>query len=291
MKTLKNENLTVSVKSFGAELVSIKSNKNGREYLWQADPAFWKRHSPILFPIVGGLNNGECKFEGQVYKMSQHGFARDMDFELLSETETEVFYSLKSNKETLTKYPYAFQLIVGYRLKKNGLEVIWEVRNEGETTMYFQIGAHPAFNYADFDTCDELQGYFGFDKTENINYILLGEGGCAVPDVDYSLALQDGLLTIDKHTFDKDALIIEDTQVQKVLLLDKGKNPYLSVHFDAPLVGLWSPPSKDAPFVCIEPWYGRCDRIGFDGEFRDRDWVNSLDAGQVFKASYRIEIE
>ena len=291
MKTIKNNDITISVKPFGAELASIKSNKTGKEYLWQADPLFWKRHSPILFPIVGGLWNGNCRFDGETYKMSQHGFARDMEFDLLSETDNEIFYILRSNEDTLSRYPYAFELVIGYRLIQNKVEVIWKVHSVGADTMYFQIGAHPAFNYAGFDVEDESQGYFGFDKPEDINYILIGEGGCADTDNIYPLQLKNGLLPIDKHTFDKDALIIENRQVKQVTLYDKNKKPYLSMHFDAPLVGLWSPPSKDAPFVCIEPWYGRCDRVGFDGEFKDRDWVNALAGGETFCKAYTIEIE
>lgn len=291
IKTLKNKNISIAVNSFGAELSSIKDDRDNREYLWQADPAFWKRHSPALFPIVGGLCNGEFRNEGTVYKLSQHGFARDMEFDLLSETDNEIYFILKSNADTLSKYPFPFALTIGYRLKENGVEVIWKVENTGSNTMYFQIGAHPAFNYSDFDASDSLHAYFGFDKTENINYILLGKGGCAVPDIQYSLHLENGLLPIDNNIFAKDALIIENKQVNKVVLLDKKKKPYLSVSFDAPLVGLWSPPGKNAPFVCIEPWYGRCDREDFDGEFKDRDWVNSLEAGELFEASYSIEIE
>lgn len=291
MKILRNNNITIGVNSFGAELASLKSNKNGIEYLWQADPVFWKRHSPILFPIVGSLWDGEYKHDGETYKLSQHGFARDMDFELLSESDSEVFYRLQSNEETLKKYPFPFELIVGYRLLDSGVEVIWRVRNTGSRTMYFQIGAHPAFNYADFDENDAVQGYFGFDKNEGLNFILVKEKGCADTETVYSLPLDKGLLTIDKHTFDRDALIMEGAQVRKVMLLDKNENPYLTVSFDAPLVGLWSPPSKNAPFVCIEPWYGRCDSVGFDGEFKNRDWINVLGAGAVFEATYSIEIE
>ena len=100
----------------------------------------------------------------------------------------------------------------------------------------------------------------------------------------------DGLLPLDVHTFDIDTFIVENSQISQVDLFDKEKRPYLSLHFNAPVVGLWSPPTKNAPFVCIEPWYGRCDRVNYTGEFKDRDWVNHLEAGESFEASYTITI-
>ncbi|MDL2215413.1 aldose 1-epimerase family protein, partial [Dysgonomonas sp. OttesenSCG-928-M03] len=144
METLYNELLTVKVSSLGAELSSISNNNTKQEYLWQADPAFWKRHSPVLFPIVGGLRNNEYRNNGIPYTMTQHGFARDMNFELLYNKPEEVFYQLESNSETLSKYPFPFLLKIGYRLIENKIEVLWEVQNTGVSTMYFQIGAHPA---------------------------------------------------------------------------------------------------------------------------------------------------
>lgn len=290
MKVLKNKNISIAVDSFGAELTSIKNNQNGVEYLWQGDPIFWKRHSPILFPIVGALWNGKYKSNGVIYEMSQHGFARDMEFDLLRESDSEVFFNLKSNEKTLEKYPFPFELVVGYRLQERAVEVVWQVRNTGNNTMYFQIGAHPAFNYPDFDANKPVKGYLSFDKTENVDYILISRDGCVDAKTTYPLSLKDGVLAVDNHTFDKDALIIEGDQVKKVVLLSKDKQPYLTVLFDAPLVGIWSPPSKNAPFVCIEPWYGRSDEVGFDGEIKDRDWINSLEPGVVFDASYIIEL-
>lgn len=292
MKILKNENLTIKIKPFGAELSSIVSNKTGYEYMWQADPKFWKRHSPVLFPIVGSLWNGQFRYGKEVYNMSQHGFARDYDFVLTEETETSVSYILRSNDETLKKYPFNFELVIGYELLDRSIVVKWKVRNTDDKVLYFQIGAHPAFNYPDFDANEGLRGYFCFDKKTEIEYKLIKEKGCIDPSIAYHLKLElDGSLPIYVNTFSKDALIIEDGQVRKVSLLTKKKEPYLSLFFDAPLVGLWSPAINDCPFVCIEPWYGRCDRVGYDGDISGRDYINRLEIGQEFAASYIIEID
>ena len=289
MKTISNEQLTIQVSPHGAELCSIFAN--GKEYLWQADPAFWKRHSPVLFPIVGSVWENEYRNEGIPYTLTQHGFARDMEFTLISEKEDEVRYRLVSNEETLHKYPFPFCLEIGYRIQGKQIEVMWKVKNNGNKEMYFQIGAHPAFYWPEFDASNSERGFFGFDKENGLKYILISEKGCADPSTEYSLELTDGLLPLDTHTFDKDALILENEQVRKVTLYNKEKLAYLSLHFNAPVVGLWSPPAKNAPFVCIEPWYGRCDRAHYTGEYKDKDWMQHLQPEEIFQGGYTIEID
>lgn len=288
METLSNSQLTIKVSRHGAELCSIFCD--GKEYLWQAAPAYWNRHSPVLFPIVGRVWQDEYRHNGDTYRLTQHGFARDMDFELVSASADEVRYRLTDNEETRKKYPFPFCLEIGYRIEDEKVEVMWEVRNSGTQEMHFQIGAHPAFYFPGYEAEATERGYFGFDKAEDLRYILISEKGCADADTVYPLSLQDGLLPLDTHTFDKDALILENSQVKEVTLYDKKKKPYLSLHFNAPVVGLWSPPTRNAPFVCIEPWYGRCDRAHYEGEFKDKDWMQHLAPGEVFKGGYTIDI-
>lgn len=290
MKTLSNDRLTIRVKEMGAELSSIVARATGKEYLWQADPAFWKRHSPVLFPIVGAVWENTYRYKGKAYPLSQHGFARDRMFSLVEETASEVRFRLNSDEESLRLYPFPFSLEIGYRLAGNRVEVLWSVKNTGGEKMYFQIGAHPAFYYPDYRADQDARGYFSFDKTEGLTYRLIREKGCLDAQT-YALSLQDGLLPLDTHTFDKDALIFENGQLRKVSLLDTSRRPYLTLHFTAPVVGLWSPPTKNAPFVCIEPWYGRCDPADYAGTWEEKDWMQSLQPGEAFDASYTIEIE
>ena len=185
METLFNGRLSIEVSAHGAELCSIFSN--GKEYLWQADPAFWKRHSPVLFPIVGSVWENEYRNEDTTYVLTQHGFARDMEFTLISEENDEVRYQLVSNEETLKKYPFPFRLTIGYRIREKKVDVMWEVENTGEKEMHFQIGAHPAFYYPDFDAETQERGFFGFNKKSGLKYILISEKGCADPDTQYPL--------------------------------------------------------------------------------------------------------
>lgn len=289
MNTLSNSQLTVRVSSHGAELCSIA--RGGREYLWQADPAFWKRHSPVLFPIVGSVWQNGYRYQGDVYQLTQHGFARDMEFTLISQSEDELRYRLTDNEETRDKYPFAFELEIAYRLEMNCIRVAWQVKNPSDGDMYFQIGAHPAFYFPDYVLSQSERGYLGFDKTGPLQYILIAEKGCADTSTHYPLKLtEDGLLPLDIHTFDNDALILEGGQVHEVTLFDNHRHPALRLRFDAPVVGLWSPPGKNAPFICIEPWYGRCDRVQFTGELKDKDWIQHLATGGIFRGEYVIEI-
>ena len=442
MKTLKNTALTLNISLHGAELTSIRDSF-GREFLWQADPAFWKRHSPVLFPIVGSLWEKHFRVNGREYEMGQHGFARDMDFRLVSEREDEMWFELKSSPETLAKYPYKFTLRIGYRLEANKIHVMWEVSGDDSQTMWFQIGAHPAFylprfvyggsaacasdssrhsdpesgapnlaassaassctsgsevlvlksssqgsgcvfsdgsafssgsagSGADSDSGFSVSGLdagscdsgldsaigsasgsgaagsgadsdFGFSVSgldagscdsgldsaigsasgsgaagsgadsdfgragrgcfrlygrgaegvvplESFRYIKVSEKQCTdISDVQ-ELDTPGGVMPLDDHTFDIGAYIIGDSQVCRVDLVSTTGLRCVSLEFDTPLVGLWAPSAKDVPFVCIEPWYGRCDRVGFTGEFSERDCVNSLSPGQVFRASYTITV-
>lgn len=286
--TLTSDLLTISIATHGAELCSI-IDRSGREYLWQADPRYWKRHSPILFPIVGSVRDGHFTIDGRQYSMSQHGFARDSDFTPLGSTGDEAWYELTSSDTTLAAYPYKFRLQVGYRLTGETVTVIWRVTNTDDRDIYFQIGAHPAFYYPDYGS-DGERGYLWFDREDSFTYLRIGDGACASL-TPHSQPLDGHLLRLDTHTFDIDTFIIEGSQLTSVALLDRERRPHLTMQFDSPLLGIWSPPRKNAPFVCIEPWYGRCDREGFEGEFRDRDHVNRLAAGQTFEASYKIIID
>lgn len=289
MTILSNDTLRVEVSAHGAELQSIR--KGDVEYLWQGDSRYWGRRSPVLFPIVGSVWESKYRVDGTEYKLGQHGFARDMDFTLVSASETEVRYRLESSEETLAKYPYPFVLEIAYRLHGGCVDVIWEVSNPSDKEMFFQIGAHPAFFYPDYDPDASGRGFFTFDRTEGIECIRIKEKGCVDAQTKWPLEMSEGRLKLEKDTFDAiDTIMIQDSQISRVNMFREDGTPWLSLSFDAPVVGIWSPPGKVAPFICIEPWYGRCDRAGYEGEYRDKDWINRLMPGERFMSVYTIEI-
>lgn len=288
MEELHNQQLSIKVSEHGAELTSIVCEQ--KEYLWQANPDFWKRHAPVLFPIVGRLWNDEYRHNGQTFHMSQHGFARDSDFRLTARTDDSLTFLLESNDETRKVYPFDFALETTYKIDDRRITVHWKVTNKGNGEMHFQIGAHPAFNFLDYDIDSNIRGYFDFDRNSGLKRTWIKEKGCVDTAEKTDLKLDGiGLLPISSHLFDHDAIVLDDSQVHEVTLYDRLKYPSVTLRFDAPVVGLWSP-TRDAPFVCIEPWYGRADRTGYTGEFANRDHMQHLAPGQSFEGGYEIEI-
>lgn len=291
MEKLTNNILTLSVSPHGAELQSIQ--KNGKEYLWQGDARIWGRHSPVLFPMVGRVWNNTYRHNGHTYELGQHGFARDMEFECIEQSSNQLTYRLRSTPETQNKFPFDFELRISYQLKDNRIEVKWQVINTGKDCMPFQIGAHPAFYLDNFNEGDSVHGYFAFNNPGQLEYVMPQEKGCTSPKR-HSLHLNDeNLMPIGLHTFDCDTYIIDNSQLKSVSLLSKSKQRLVTLEFNAPLVALWSPTKThpECPFVCIEPWYGRCDNVGYNGEWKDREWMQQLNPAESFCASYTIIIE
>jgi len=290
--TLKNNRLEAIIESFGAELMSLKDD-TGKDYLWYGDSAFWGRRSPVLFPFVGKVKDGKYRYNGVEYAMGQHGFARDMEFAFLSQTEDEIWFVLESNKDTLKKYPFVFRLEIGYKLVENTLKVMWKVINPAEAeTLHFSIGAHPAFLCPLEEGTKQSEYFLQLDVNEAEYYSASMENGLRLPEK-RTLKLENNRCRMTEGFFDmgdRGTYIFEDNQVKEVALVTPDGRPYVTVSFDMPLVAIWSPEKKQAPFVCIEPWCGRCDAVDFEGSLEERAWANSLAPGAVFETSYDIRI-
>lgn len=285
---IENENLKVTVADHGAEVRSIIRKSDNAEMMWQADAAYWGRTSPVLFPLVGNYYEKKSVYQGKTYELGQHGFARDMDFELVKEATDELIFVLKDTEETLQKYPFHFELQIRYVLQGTTVQVQWTVKNTNEETMYFSIGAHPAFN-CDLDTYKlrlEKNGVPCDSLTANI---IANDGSGCLSDETEKLQLQDGLLTMSDELFAKDALIIEKQQADVVTLVNPDGKAVVSVTCPTPLFGIWSPVGKHAPFMCIEPWYGRCDSVGFDQKLEGREYGNVLAPADEFHGGYEMQ--
>mgnify|MGYP000352752556 FL=1 len=166
---LENESLELTINSFGAELKSITGKETGTQYLWDADEKYWKRSAPVLFPFVGSLKDKKFTVDGTDYPMGQHGFARDMEFELVSQTKDEAWFSLKSNDETLAKYPFEFVLEIGYKLSGSEIKVTWSVTNPAKKDLLFSIGGHPAFMCPVAEQGKQSDYYLKFDTDKAID--------------------------------------------------------------------------------------------------------------------------
>lgn len=280
-----NKHLSVSFKTKGAELTSIK--KNGLEYLWQANPRFWGRHAPVLFPIVGKLVKDAMKYRGKTYEMNQHGFARDMEFELETHTGDEAVFTLKANAETHKKYPFDFLLTITYSLEGSALRVSYSVANQGDKPMYFSIGGHPAFNCP--MTSDESRSdyWFEFNKEEQLTTHIIVDGHFTGETE--TIEAPEGKLPIRKDLFDRDALVFKNLQADQVSLCSAQKK-WLTFHFgEFPFLGLWSK-NQESPFVCIEPWQGLADHESHDQQFDTKEGILQLEEHGKFTGSYLIEV-
>ena len=253
----------------------------------------------MLFPFVGMPKNKEYFYEGKRYAMGQHGFARDMEFscEYVDGREAEacdtqagnsIWFALVSDEQTYRNYPFSFCLHIGYELLENEVKVSWCVENTDEKIMYFSIGAHPGFLCPIHGEKDKL-GYglrFG-GLTDELHHHGNSKEGLAVLE-DHVLKLSDGVVLFTPGFFDDCTYMADHKQTGEVALLDREGNAYVTVCFDAPMFALWSPEGKDAPFVCIEPWYGRCDAEDFEGSIAERTYENALAPGGSFEAFYRM---
>lgn len=290
MNKLENNNLIIESKISGAELTRIYSKKFNKEILWKGDPNFWGRHSPILFPIVGRLKDNETIIEDKLYNMSQHGFARDMEFKIVDNNNKSITYKLVSSENTKSYYPYSFELIIKYTLLDNGVNINWIVNNIDSKDIYFSIGAHPAFNIELNENSDLSNYYLEFITKDNVSNIYL--------DGPYSskIVSVNSLNTIylSPELFENDALIY--TNVDGINVKSKKENHYINVSFNSfPLVGIWSPYYKDtnsiAPFICVEPWYGLADNVNSDKIYKNKNYINKLSIGESFNVSYSINIK
>ena len=276
------------IDTHGAELKSLKYGN--REYLWQGDPVYWGRRAPILFPIVGRLADDTLRIDGREYRMKQHGFARDAEFVRCDGKYVLVEDGYREN------YPYAFELVAEYTTQGNTLICDWQVTNRDDKTMYFQIGAHPAFMLPDYNATDGVHGfvqcYDADDKIVSPMVFNCLENGLRVHYGQPKMLINDkAILALTNTTFADNAILIEADQVAKVAMFDKQGKRVLTVSCpQAEAFGLWAPFKQGCPFVCIEPWCGIADRVGFKGDISERDCIHSLAPEETFEFNYLIMI-
>lgn len=288
VKSLENDQLKIQVKHHGAELCSLIKKATKTEYIWQADPAFWGRHAPVLFPIVGRLQNDQYQFDGQTYTMKQHGLARNMDFELIKENKAALTFELTSSAATLASYPLPFRLRIQYSLFGSLLMIGYEVFNPTITPLYFSIGGHPAFK-CPLNTNEQRADYqLAFEHHETAATQRLDAGirnGQTAP-----ILKNQKILPITETLFDEDALVFKNLASEKVTLQKTPTHPVLTFDFKGfPYLGIWSK-NRTAPFVCIEPWFGVADHMDHNQELTNKEGIIKLDGHKNFDCIYTVEI-
>lgn len=282
--TLKNDYITITADTFGAELHSIKGNEI--EYLWQCGPS-WKRYAPILFPFICSPTGKKYSAKGKEYTMpSNHGFARDSEFEVLKQTDNSITFVLKSNEKTLSVYPYNFEFIVSYTINKNQVIVSNLVKNTDNDKMYFYVGGHPAFNCPIEKDLDFSDYYVEYDKKENIIQSLPDNKNRTILD-------NENILPINRDLFDFDVIMKDSPVSDKITLKSNKGSRSVTVSFpESNCIAVWSPTGDDnAAFVCLEPWTSvptYADDDNFDIE--NKKHAIELESGKEFDYKYSIII-
>ncbi len=281
--------LEINSKTQGAELTSIKLDgieklHQGENVLGEDGKAFWNRHAPILFPIVGQIKNGTTIIDGKEYKMSQHGFARDMEFEEIQKDSNIHKYVLKSNEKTLEKFPYKFELYITYTMKNNSLEIKYTVINKDNKEMQFGLGGHPAF------ICDYSSGDYEleFNKNED-NFELLKLDNGLIGKEHFENIIKENKIKLHKDIFNEDAIIMKNLKSNEITLKDT-RNNKIVLKFDFTgfsYLAIWS--KKGAPFVCIEPWFNTADNIDSDGIFEHKENILKINPNDKFECKYKVE--
>lgn len=256
--TIKNDKLTATVNSLGAELSSVRSTED-HEYIWQGEE--WKKHAPVLFPICGGLVNSSYTYNGRAYPMEKHGFARVSEFELVQADDESVTFVLKSNEETLEVYPFEFNLYAKYTLDGNILTATYTVENVGRQIMPYMFGWHPAFT---LDGTNEIGSFYvDFGGKDQLMRHTLQHGPFVNPFYT-PYPLKDGKYYLcEEEIYANDTMIFRD--VPTSVKLGGGNQSHeitLSYSDNLPYLCIWKAPTSSARYICLEPW----SHVPADGE-------------------------
>lgn len=286
--TLKNNSAMLQIDSLGAEIKSFK-DVFGTEYMWSGDPAYWKRTAPVLFPIVGSLRNKTTVIDGQPYTMGQHGFARDMEFRVLYQSETRIVFCLKSNAETKKMYPYEFDLLITYTLEGSSYTCKYEVVNMDDRSIYFALGAHPGFNcpVVPGEPFENYQIEFGEPQTADCPYVQ--DNGVIAFHKRRRVIENAKVIPLNRELFAHDALIFDSLTSKTVRIVSRTTGRGVEMDFNGfDYLGIWQPRTDSTPFVCLEPWVGIADCDDSDGVYEHKRGIRRLEKSESFTVAYTL---
>ncbi|MFT6716426.1 MAG: galactose mutarotase-like enzyme [Saprospiraceae bacterium] len=284
---LQNNQIIAQINYQGAELSRLYSKQFSREILWDGNPAHWGRHAPVLFPFVGKLKDGKYEHQGNSYSLGQHGFARDQEFTLIEQSDSHCTFELVASEKTKMLFPFDFSLKTTFTLSSSGLKTEYTVKNKDNNTLYFSLGAHPAFN------CpmkkNKLEDYqLIFEKNETAQTLLLDATGLLSNEKSDFLNNKN-VVELNDNLFEKDALMFTDLRSTFLTINSEKDELEVKVSWkNFPYLGIWKP--IGAPFICIEPWSGIADFANASGKLSEKFGINSLEKDKVFMASYDIMI-
>jgi galactose mutarotase-like enzyme len=274
----------VKINEKGAEICSVMDKTTGFEFIWNADPQIWNRHAPVLFPIVGKLNNNKIEINKESYSMNQHGFARDLLFEPIEVYSDLLKFMLTYSDQTLELFPYKFRFFITYELVQSKLTVSYTCLNLGEEPMYYSVGAHPGFSLPSKDLAEYS---IVFEKPENLDRHLL-TNGLLNSEIEH-LGENISKINLNNELFSKDAIILKNLNSSWLKLVQTEKNYAIKLNFDEfAYMGIWAK-VDNSDFICLEPWNGIADSVGFTGDISLKEGILKLEAGAEQTFSYSLE--
>ncbi len=287
---LKNDNFEATLNPKGAEIISMISLNTDINYMWRRDSEWWANSAPILFPIVGAINNNECRIDGETYSMTQHGFARHQSFDVLEYDDQHIVFSLKQNEEIQKQYPYLFELKVTYTLNEKSLSCLCEVVNLDHKEIHFQIGGHPAFACPFHEGESSNDYYLEFEENETLDQKVIDVQRKGMSRETIPFLKNEKRFFVRQSMFEHDAIVVQDFKSKYVTL--KSLNHNKSIRFtmnNFDHLGIWTGP-KVGGLLAIEPWVGHIDYVDFNGEFKDKQSCVALKEKTSFKCEFIIEI-
>lgn len=286
MQQIQSNQLIVSIDSKGAELKSVYHNDFDLEYMWNADPNFWAKTSPVLFPIVGTLKENQYQYNGQYFTLSRHGFAREKEFLVEEQTENAVTFTLESTEATLAVYPFRFRFSITYKVEDERLFVTYAVQNTGDKTMLFSVGGHPAFKVPLTEGIGYEDYKIVFERNETTGRWPISKDGL-IEKTPQPFLQNTNELRLTKQLFQKDAIVLKNLQSDSLKLVSDKNAHGLTFHFAGfPYLGLWAAPNAD--FVCIEPWCGIADSVDADQQLENKEGILSLPPGESYKVQWSV---
>ncbi len=289
MISIKNDFIQITVKENGCELSEIKSIKSGQQFLHDGNEKFWLFHAPVLFPIVGRNKDDMFKVFGKQYPIGKHGFARTSPFTLEKVSESEIRGTLNYNEETLTSFPFKFSLIISHKLIDNKVVTSLNVKNNDSIEMPFGIGGHPALKCPINDTLNFTDYYLEFEENETANMSIIEPEFGFFTGETVPFLKNENKINLNYDLFKIDAVTFTDLKSKKVILKsDKSTENVVFEYKNFPYIAFWT--KKDAPFVCVEPWFTHGDFIDYTGEHDKKNGMLKLSPKETFNCEYSFTI-
>ena len=288
MFTIENQQIKAVINAKGAELTQLFHKEFNLDYIWNGDAAFWAKHSPVLFPIVGTLKANTYFYNGRSYQLPRHGFARDKQFAVEEQTADTITFLLCDDAETQQVYPFTFEFRIRYTLYENSLAVTYKVTNNGKDNMFFSVGAHPAFAIPLVKDTTYTDYYLQFDQQETASRWPISKDGL-IETTPIPLLQQSNKLALTKELFQKDALVMKGLSSSIITLrCDKTEHGFRFDFPGFPFLGIWA--AKNADFVCIEPWCGIADGVGASQQLEDKEGINKLASCEAFTRTWTVTL-